>query len=74
MLSSAAPPEASLPEFLDAVGRKKLQGVELVRGHGHGIEPGPPAESLELVAGTIRDHGLRVAVYRIRAPVPRNPP
>lgn len=66
VLSSAAAPEASLPELLDAAGRKKLQGVELVRGHGHGIEPGLPADSLELAAGTIRDHGLTVAAYRIR--------
>lgn len=65
VLSSAAAPEASLPLLLDGAGRKSLEGVELVRGHAHGVEPHLSPEAHELVAGTVRDHKVNVLAYRI---------
>lgn len=38
-LSSAAAPSAPLGELLEAAARRGLAAVELVEGHGHGLEP-----------------------------------
>lgn len=68
VLSSAAAPDASLGQLLDRANRKRLQGVELVHGHYHGIAPRDPHLVLRLAAARVRDRDQRVAAYRIEEP------
>ncbi|HET7275080.1 MAG TPA: hypothetical protein VFI91_07850 [Longimicrobiaceae bacterium] len=64
-LSSAAAPDASLPELLQACARRGLSGLELVVGHGHGVDEALSTTDQEGVAGLIRESGVAICGIRI---------
>jgi hypothetical protein len=67
-LSSAAAPGASLGELLEAAARRGLAAVELVEGHGHGIDPGLTGlRDAEDAATRAAVAGVSIAAYRLTA-------
>lgn len=65
-LSSAAAPKASFGELLDAATRRDFVAVELVEGHGHGLDPGltDPRDAADAVRRAAAV-GIGIAAYRI---------
>jgi hypothetical protein len=70
-LSSAAAPPAALGELLEAASRRGLTAVELVEGHGHGLDPGlsDSRETLD-AADRAEAAGVAIAAYRLSSPSP----
>lgn len=67
-LSSAAAPEASLGELLEAAARRGLRGLELREGDAHGVDP----MRLLLAAGTPDEAAARsveITGYRVTSPL-----
>lgn len=65
-LSTAAAPDLSLAELLDACSRRGLAALELVAGDSHGI--GPELDYREVVefAAEAEARGIEIAAYRSR--------
>ena len=59
-LSSAAAPDATLPELLAACARRGLAALELVEGHAHGIAIGIDAARARAVQTEARDAGVTI--------------
>lgn len=62
-LSSAAAPDASLDELLDACGRRGLAALELRDGDAHGLEPRDTARAQD-AARSAAAAGVALAGYR----------
>lgn len=70
-LSSAAAPDASLEELLDACVRRGIDALELEEGHGHGLDPGTTHhEAAADAAARARAFGVALAGFRLAMPLP----
>lgn len=65
-LSTAAAPELSLAELLDACERRGLAALELVAGDGHGIGPELDYREVTEFAAEAEARGIGIAAFRSR--------
>jgi hypothetical protein len=65
-LSTAAAPDLSLAELLDACARRGLAALELVAGDRHGVGPELDYPEIVALAEEARAHGVAIAAYRSR--------
>lgn len=66
-LSSGAAPDAALGPLLESVARRGLPAVELVEGHGHGLDPGLIATTAAAEAARRAEAaGVALAGFRLR--------
>ena len=71
-LSSAAAPDASLEELLDACARRGIDALELEEGHGHGLDADTvSSEAAAEAAARAADAGVDLAGFRLAIPLPR---
>lgn len=59
-LSTAAAPELTLAELVEACGRRGLAGLELMADHAHGVAPDLDGERLMLVQRTLQASDIAV--------------
>lgn len=64
-LSTAAAPDYSLSELLDACARRGLAAIELVEGDGHGVGPGLDHHQVLGIVGQAARKGIAIAAYRV---------
>lgn len=65
-LSTAAAPDLTLAELLDACARRGLAALELVAGDRHGIGPELDYREIVELAAEVRARGVAIAAYRSR--------
>jgi sugar phosphate isomerase/epimerase len=64
-LSSAAAPDATFDELLDACARRGFAAVELEAGHAHGVSPSAGLEAASAVAERAARAGIGIAALRL---------
>ncbi|HET9439739.1 MAG TPA: hypothetical protein VFO52_06195, partial [Longimicrobiales bacterium] len=64
-LSSAAAPNASLPELVEGCARRGLSALHLIAGHQHGVGPEMTDAALDEAVALTRAAGVQVVAYEI---------